>query len=107
LLQLKFQIFNNRFKPCGVEPGLIASSAQAVQDFGPIEKFPTTIPFDHRNRNRFHPFVGGESKITVKTFPTTTHTAASISSSGFQNAAICVLAGGALHARSQSNMHQL
>jgi hypothetical protein len=107
LLQLKFEIFDDCFKPCSIEPGFIACSTQAVQNFGSVEEFPATISFDHCDRNGFDTFVSGEAKITVKTFPATTHAASTICSSGFQNATICVLAGGALHAQSQSNMHQL
>jgi hypothetical protein len=107
LLQLKFEILNDRFKPCSIETGFIACSTQAMQNLGAVEEFPATISFNHCDRNGLDPFVSGEAKITVKTFPTTTHTATTICSSGFQNATICVLAGGALHAQSQSNMHQL
>ena len=98
LLQFQFQIFNQGFELCGAQTGLFAGSVQTVEQFAPAEDLPTSVAFDNRDRHCFHPFVCGETDFTVQTFPSSSNAATTISSARFKDAAVCVLARGALHA---------
>ena len=103
LLEFQFEFFHEGFEPRGVQARFLASSIQAVQQLAATEDFTVAVAFDHRDRNGLHPFVGGEAKFTVEAFTPSSHAASTIRCPGFENATICVLAGGALHPRG----HQL
>jgi hypothetical protein len=70
-----------------------------VQQFRSVEGFAMAVPFEHRDRNGFNPFVSGEAEVTVQAFAPPPHAAPRIRSTRFQYATIGVLAGRALHAR--------
>jgi hypothetical protein len=69
-----------------------------VQKFAAIKNFTVTIAFDHGDGNHFNPLISRESKFTIQAFTTPAHTPSALGCSRFENPAISVLAGGALHA---------
>ena len=99
LLELQFEVFHQGFEPRGVQSRFFASSIQAMQQLAATEDFSVAVAFDHRDRNGFHPLVGGEAEFTVEAFTPSSHAASTVRCPGFENATICVLAGGALHPR--------
>ena len=98
LLQFQFQIFNQGFELCGAQAGLFAGSVQTVEQFAPAEDLPASVAFHHRDRHGFNALICGEANFTVQALPSSPNAAATISSARFQDAAVCVLARGALHA---------
>ena len=70
-----------------------------MQQLAPTEDFSVAVALDHPDRNSLHPLVGGEAKFTVEAFAPSSHAASTFGCPGFENATICVLAGGALHPR--------
>jgi hypothetical protein len=68
-----------------------------MQQFAAVKSFSTAIAFHNRDRHRFDPFIGSETKFTVQTFAASPHTATRIGGTRFKNAAVGVLARGALH----------
>ena len=99
LLEFQFELFHEGFEPRRVQTRFLACTIQAVQQLAAAEDFPVAVAFDHRDRNGLHPLVGGEAKFTVEAFTPSSHAASTIRCPGFENATICVLAGGALHPR--------
>ena len=78
-----------------------------MQQFAAAECFAMSVPLDHRDGNGFHPFVGGEAKFAIETFPPASHTSSTIGGSGFEHPAIGVLARRALHARKFALLSEL
>lgn len=98
LLQFQFQIFNERFELCGAQSSFFAGSVQAMEQFAPAEDLPASVAFHHRDRHGFNALICGEANFTVQALPSSPNASATISSPRFQDAAVCVLARGALHA---------
>ena len=69
-----------------------------MQQFSTTEDLSAAVSFHHGDRNRFDPFVGREAEFAVEALPAAPNTATTISSPGFQDSAVGVLARGALHA---------
>ena len=77
-LELKLQFIHHSFQTAGLKPCLFTSPQQSMQKLGAVERFSVAIALDHGDRHRFHPLIGGEAEITVKTLTTPAHTAADI-----------------------------
>jgi len=98
LLKLELEILNNLLESRRLQACLFTSSGEAEQELAATEGFPAATSLDNGDRNGFDPFIGGEARFAIQAFTTTSHTSAAISGPGFKNPAVCVLAGGALHA---------
>ena len=98
LLQFQLEVLHQGFELSGVQTGFFAGSVQTVQQFAAAENLPASIAFHHGDRHCFDPLIRGETEFTVQTLPSASNAAATISSAGFKDTAVCVLARGALHA---------
>ena len=99
LLKLQFDLLDQSFEPGLIETGLFTRTVEALQQLAAAENLTGAIAFDHRDWDRFHPFIGRKTKVAVQALTATTNAATSISGPRFKDPAVCVLAGGALHAR--------
>ena len=99
LLENQFDVIHEPLEHRRLQARFLASPEEPVEEFGAVEGFTTSIAFDHRDGDGFHPLVGGEPEITVQTFTTAPHTSAQVGCSRLKNPAIGVLARRALHAQ--------
>ena len=96
LLKLELKLLNKGFKPRCIQACFLTGAIEAVEELAAAEDLSVAIALDHCDRNGFDSFVGGEPKLTVQAFTSTTHTSSAISCPRFEHTAIRVLAGRAL-----------